>query len=53
MESVSLDSVCGAGLQIPDVLPDGCLLEPCQTFGLLHRQDGRHAGRLGCPVQAE
>lgn len=58
---VSQDRLClsvlmaslGAGLQVPDVLPDGRLLEHRQTFSLLLRQDGWHTGHLGHPAQAE
>lgn len=39
--------------QVSDILPDGRLLESGPTVGLLHGEDGRRAGRLGCPAQAE
>lgn len=39
--------------QVSDILPYGRLLESGPTVGLLHGEDGRCAGCLGRPAQAE
>lgn len=48
-----LSDVLLCHFQVSDILPDGRLLESGPTVGLLHGEDGRRAGRLGRPAQAE